>query len=50
MDRKVSIDASLDSSKEMIADLEESGKLKFGWDDKTMMLYDVGHVPDAKKK
>lgn len=50
MDRKVSIDASLDSSKEMIADLEESGKMKFGWDDKTMTLYDVGHVPDAKKK
>ncbi|MBK6304674.1 MAG: hypothetical protein IPF47_02685 [Gemmatimonadetes bacterium] len=49
MERKVSIDASLDSSKEMIADLEESGSMKFGWDDKTMMLYDIGHVPAAKK-
>ena len=49
MERTVSIDASLDSSKEMIADLEESGSMKFGWDDKTMMLYDIGHVPAAKK-
>lgn len=42
MDRKVSIDASLDSSKDMIADLEQSGNMQFGWDDKTMTLYDKG--------
>ena len=47
MDRKVSIDAKLEASKDMIADLESSGNLKFGWDDKTMMLYDAGA---AKKK
>ena len=33
----------------MIADLEESGNLKFGWDDKTMMLYDASAVPKPKK-
>jgi len=49
MDRKVSVDAKLEGSKEMIADLEESGNLKFGWDDKTMMLYDASAVPKPKK-
>ncbi|MCC6928026.1 MAG: FecR domain-containing protein [Gemmatimonadaceae bacterium] len=48
MERKVSIDASLDSSKDMIADLEQSGNMQFGWDDKTMTLYDKGTVK-AKK-
>jgi transmembrane sensor len=50
MDRKVSVDANLESSKEMIAGLEQSGNLKFGWEDKTMMLYDAGKpIPKPKK-
>ncbi|MEO7964047.1 MAG: FecR domain-containing protein, partial [Gemmatimonadaceae bacterium] len=49
MDRKVSVNASLESSKEMIAGLEQSGNLKFAWDDKTMKLYDAGKpAPKAK--
>ena len=50
LDRKVSIDAKLESSKEMIADLETSGKLVFGWDEKTMMLYDSSGGSKPKKK
>lgn len=49
MDRKVSVDAQLEGSKEMIADLEQSGNLKFGWDDKTMMLYDASGTAPKKK-
>jgi ferric-dicitrate binding protein FerR (iron transport regulator) len=48
MDRKVSVDASLESSKEMIAAIEKSGNLKFGWDDKTMKLYDASTVTNKK--
>lgn len=50
LDRKVTVDAALESSTDLIADLEASGKLVFGWDDKTMMLYDVAHAPKAGKK
>lgn len=49
LDRKVSIDAKIESSKEMIADLETSGKLVFGWDDKSMMLYDSASRAKPKK-
>lgn len=49
MDRKVSVDAPLDSSTAMIADLEQTGNMKFGWEDKTMVLYDAGK-PIPKKK
>lgn len=55
MDRKVSVDASLESSREMIADLESSGTMEFGWEDKTMVLYDATtrakpRAPAAKGK
>lgn len=46
MERKVSVDAPLESSREMIADLESSGSMQFGWEDKTMVLYDAS----AKRK
>lgn len=48
MDRKVSVNAPLDSSTVMIADLERTGSMKFGWEDKTMVLYDVGKAPTGK--
>ncbi|MEP7382608.1 MAG: FecR domain-containing protein [Gemmatimonadota bacterium] len=50
MERKVSIDAPLDSSTVMISELERSGNMKFGWEDKTMVLYDAGTAPTPKKK
>jgi ferric-dicitrate binding protein FerR (iron transport regulator) len=49
MERKVSVNAPLDSSTVMIADLEKSGNMKFGWNDNTMTLYDAGTAPKAKK-
>jgi ferric-dicitrate binding protein FerR (iron transport regulator) len=49
MERKVSVDAPLDSSKSMIADLEASGNMKFGWEDKTMVLYDAAATPKGRK-
>ncbi len=49
MERKVSIDAPLDSSTVMIGELEKSGNMKFGWDDKTMILYDASAAPKEKK-
>ena len=48
MERKVSVNAPLDSSTVMIADLERSGSMKFGWEDKTMVLYDVAKAPKGK--
>ncbi|MFP5354552.1 MAG: FecR domain-containing protein [Gemmatimonadota bacterium] len=50
MDRKVSVDAPLDSSTAMIADLEASGNMVFGWEDKTMVLYDSAKPIPKKKK
>lgn len=50
MDRKVSVDAPLDSSKVMIAELERTGNMVFGWEDKTMVLYDAGKPIPKKKK
>jgi len=50
LERTVSVDAPLDTSKAMIADLEESGKLKFGWKDETMVLYDASAAPPARKR
>lgn len=50
MDRKVSIDAPLDSSTVMISEIEKSGNMKFGWEDKTMTLYDASAAPKGKKK
>jgi ferric-dicitrate binding protein FerR (iron transport regulator) len=53
LERKVSVNASLDSSKQAIAGLESSGKLKFGWQDKNMVLRDAAtakDAPAAKKK
>lgn len=51
MDRQVSVDAPLDSSTKMIADLERTGKLKFGWNDKSMVLFDASasRAPTKKK-
>ena len=49
LERKVSVDAPLDSSTVMIADLERSGNMKFGWDDKTMTLYDAPTAPKSTK-
>lgn len=49
MERTVSIDAPLDSSKSMIADLEASGNMTFGWEDKTMVLYDASASAKRKK-
>lgn len=48
MERKVSVNAPLDSSTVMIADLERTGNMKFGWEDKTMVLYDVAKAPKPK--
>lgn len=50
MDRKVSVDAPLDSSKVMIAELERTGNMVFGWEDKTMVLYDAAKPIPKKKK
>ncbi len=49
MERKVSVNAPLDSSTVMIAELEKSGNMVFGWEDKTMVLYDAAK-PIPKKK
>ena len=52
LDRKVTVNASLESSKEAIAGLEASGNLKFGWQDKTMVLRDgaTAKKTPARKK
>ncbi len=50
MDRTVSVDAPIDSSQAMIADLEATGNMKFGWEDKTMVLYDASAVPKRKRR
>ena len=50
MDRKVSVDAPLDSSKVMISELERTGNMVFGWEDKTMVLYDASKPIPKKKK
>lgn len=47
LDRPVTIDASLDSSREAITALERSGRLIFSYEGKQMMLADSGSV---KKK
>lgn len=50
MDRTVSVDAPIDSSQAMIADLEATGNMKFGWEDKTMVLYDASALPKGRKR
>jgi transmembrane sensor len=50
MDRTVSVDAPIDSSTAMIADLESTGNMKFGWKDETMVLYDASAAPKGKRR
>ena len=47
LDRRVTIQASLDSPKEAITAIEESANVKFGWEDKTMVFRDARNA--AKK-